>query len=517
MVAARALAWVVSGVVTSVICAAAILPGGAHANTDNIAQQDFPDNISLDGGFDAQFDAVFDDSAAFDDSAIFDDSGLFGDSSARSGPRHFRFRLSHQLSGHLNRHSTDTPFATREQRTRGIENQRLDMNIRYQNPFASGWLLQGSAQIRAWLPGDYEYNNPERDDADWRISELYVQRSAERHSVSFGRQTIVWGETLGNSVLDVINTTEYRDLSIIDIEDARLNQWLLVWDMFGEQNNWSSFINLYPEFDPTPVTGSPLFPQSPVVNGQRLRLGYHHRSKSLFEAGTRWNRSFAGSDIAVMAARLYENPLRYSLALPGMAMAASELPALAVPCGGISGGMGGGVSAVSTINDYNLLGVSANRALGRLLLTLDVAFSQGVLTDSVNNLELPGGGSMPVPGFERRNRLGVSAGLEYGISPTQQISLSASAQQDHGTDQDARGNMLMRYSNNLRNDDLVLSATVQSQLDGEAVLMFLGADYRLNDEWEVNGQLVLTRVSTQSPLYFLDEDVRAGITVIWNF
>jgi len=76
---------------------------------------------------------------------------------------------------------------------------------------------------------------------------------------------------------------------------------------------------------------------------------------------------------------------------------------------------------------------------------------------------------------------------------------------------------LMRYSNNLRNDDLVLSATVQSQLDGEAVLMFLGADYRLNDEWEVNGQLVLTRVSTQSPLYFLDEDVRAGITVIWNF
>lgn len=503
-------AWVMSGVVTSVISITAMLPGAARANTDNTAQQDFPDNISLGDGLDAQFDAVFDDSAAFDD------SGLFGDSSARSGPRHFRFRLSHQLSGHLNRHSTDTAFGTTEQRTRGIENQRLGMSIRYQNPFASGWLLQGSAQIRAWLPGDYEYNNPERDGADWRITELYVQRSGEQHSVSFGRQTIVWGETLGNSVLDVINTTEYRDLSIIDIEDARLNQWLLVWDVFGEQNNWSSFINLYPEFDPTPVTGSPLFPQSPVVNGQRLRLGYHHRSQSLFEAGTRWNRSFAGSDIAVMAARLYENPLRYSLDLPGLTLASQ-----AAPVGGMGAGMGGGmvgdIGAVSTINDYNLLGISANRALGRLLLTLDVAFSQGVLTDSVNNLELPGGGSMPVPGFERRNRLGLSAGLEYGISPTQQVSLSASAQRDQGAHQDARGNVLMRYSNNLRNDDLVLSATVQSQLDGEAVLMFLGADYRVNDEWEVNGQLVLTRVGTLSPLYFLDEDVRAGITVIWNF
>ena len=77
--------------------------------------------------------------------------------------------------------------------------------------------------------------------------------------------------------------------------------------------------------------------------------------------------------------------------------------------GGMVGGMAGGIGAVSTINDYNLLGVSANRALGRLLLTLDVAFSQGILSDSVNNLELPAGGSMPVPGFERRNRLGLSA------------------------------------------------------------------------------------------------------------
>jgi hypothetical protein len=32
-----------------------------------------------------------------------------------------------------------------------------------------------------------------------------------------------------------------------------------------------------------------------------------------------------------------------------------------------------------------------------------------------------------------------------------------------------------------------------------------------------NRLLVLTRVSKQSPLYFLDEDMRAGITVIWNF
>lgn len=472
-------------------------PGLASAQ-DNPPEEQPP--VTDNSGFDSSsLDNLF--SNDFDSSA-FDGADLFN--TASTSPRHFRFQLSHQISGHINRHKTEAPDGSQFQRSHGLENNRLGLNVRYQNPFASGWLLQGSAQIRAWLPGDYEYSmrgeygNPERDDAEWRINELFVQRSGSRHSLSFGRQTIVWGETVGNSVLDVINTTEYRDLSIIDIEDARLNQWLLIWDMFGEQGNWSSFLNLYPEFDPVPVTGSPLFPFAPQFNGQPLRLGYHHRDKALFEAGTRWNRSFTGSDIAVMAAWLYENPLRYTLPMSGP-------------------GPDGNYHAISNINDYALLGVSANRAIGRLLLTLDVAFSQGILSDSVNNLELPGGGSVPVPGFEKRDRVAASAGMEYGISAAQQISLSVAAQKDQNTDNDARGNFLLRYSNNLRNDELILSATMQSQLDGEALLLFLAADYRLNDDWEVSSQLVLTQADAQTPLYFLDQDVRAGVTVSWSF
>lgn len=487
---------------------------------DNSAQQPAVidgssfDSSTLDNLFNNNFDSSEFDSSDINSSS-FDGANLFDTTS--TGPQHFRFQLSHQISGHLNRHKTSTPAGTEFQRHRGLENNRLGLNVRYQNPFASGWLLQGSAQIRAWLPGDYEYSmagqygNPERDDAEWRINELFIQRSGSRHSVSFGRQTIVWGETVGNSVLDVINTTEYRDLSIIDIEDARLNQWLLIWDMFGDQGNWSSFINLYPEFDPVPVTGSPLFPFAAQFNNQPLRLGYHHRNRTLFEAGTRWNRSFTGSDIAVMAARLYENPLRYTL--PDVFAPAAAYQPFAN--GNIRAPVYAG--AVSNINDYNLLGLSANRAIGRLLLTLDLAYSQGILSDSVNNLELPGGGSVPVPGFEKRDRLGASAGLEYGISATQQISLSVAAQKDRGTDQDARGNFLLRYSNNLRNDELILSATLQSQLDAEALLLFLAADYRLNDDWEISSQLVLTQADAQTPLYFLDQDVRAGVTLSWSF
>ncbi len=422
------------------------------------------------------FDELFNNS--------FDDAHL--SASSPSAPGHFRFQLSQQLSGHINRHDT---------RHHGLETNRTGLNVRYQNPFASGWLLQGSAQARLWAKGDYEYNSHDRGDGELRLNELFIQRSGARHSFSFGRQTVVWGETVGNSVLDVINTTEFRDLSIIDIEDARLNQWLLVWDLFGEHGNWSSFLNLYPEFDPLPVSGSPLYPQPQQILGTPLRLSSYDRDKALFEVGTRWSRSFTGSDISFMAAWLYENPLRFTL------------PQFA----------GTPLRPQSHINDHGLLGFSANRALGRLLLTLDLAFSHGVLSETVNTMALPGVGNLPVPGFTKRNRMAASGGFEYGISPTQQISLSVSAQHDQGADMDARGNLLMRYSNNLRNNELTLSATLQTQLDGDARVLFLGAEWRISDNWELESQLVMTQTRAHTPLYFLDEDVRADVTVKWNF
>lgn len=454
--------------------------------------------ISLDAdfGIDA-FDSVLFNEPMFDDSifdnVLFDDADLFRRSS--SSPGHFRFRLSHQGVAHINRHAIRQPDGSSVTRARGMENNRLGLNVRYQNPFASGWLLQGSAQVRAYLPGDYEYNNPARNDWEARLNELFIQRSGERHSLSFGRQSIVWGETLGISVLDVVNTTEYRDLTVIDIEDARLNQWLMVWDYFGQHGQWSTFVNLYPEFNPVPVAGGPLFPGAP------FRLGSYHRDRELFEIGTRWSRSYTGSDVAVMAARLYENPLRYSAPLDGSNRAQIN------------------------INDYTLLGMSINRAIGKLLLTLDLAYSKGILADVLTPASLHDGNLLMLPDLAARNQLGISAGFEYAITPTQQLSVGVQRRQLTGRSDSAatlmqdgsEGAVLLRYSNNVRNDELVLSSIVQAQLDGKAMLVNLAADYRLSDAWQLGGQLIVTRAEENTALYFLDGDVRLGINLSWNF
>ena len=446
---------------------------------------------------------VIDNDVQFEGDFTFDDD-LFGaafdeDSSANTSSwlDDFTIKISQQFSGQVNNHGIDIAPGFSLPREADLETNRLGANIRYQNAFAPGWLLQASGQIRSYWKDDYEYEaGGDKIDTEYRVNELFLQRSLGQHSLKFGRQTVVWGETVGNSVLDVINTTEFRDFNIIDIEDARLNQTMLVWDYFGENSNFSSFVNLYPEFNPAAVRGSPFFfePQFNLTD-------YDRDSSMLFEAGTQWRRSFEGSDISFMAAYLYENQLRY------------EDPASRVG------------DAVAETNDFFLLGFSANRAIGKLLLNFDLAYSHDVLADSFS---FPGTASLANPVDLKKDQIGTSMGFEYAISNEQSVSLGIQAQmlldEDEGLlpgqsliNDGVFGSWLVRYSNTLMNSDLVISSTLQGDLAANSLLALLGADYTINDNWAVGGQIISITSNDESPLLFFAEDVRLSATITYSF
>ena len=446
---------------------------------------------------------VIDNDVQFEGDFTFDDD-LFGaafdeDSSANTSSwlDDFTIKISQQFSGQVNNHGVDIAPGFSLPREADLETNRLGANIRYQNAFAPGWLLQASGQIRSYWKDDYEYEaGGDKIDTEYRVNELFLQRSLGQHSLKFGRQTVVWGETVGNSVLDVINTTEFRDFNIIDIEDARLNQTMLVWDYFGENSNFSSFVNLYPEFNPAAVRGSPFFfePQFNLTD-------YDRDSSMLFEAGTQWRRSFEGSDISFMAAYLYENQLRY------------EDPASRIG------------DAVAETNDFFLLGFSANRAIGKLLLNFDLAYSHDVLADSFS---FPGTASLANPVDLKKDQIGTSMGFEYAISNEQSVSLGIQAQmlldEDEGLlpgqsliNDGVFGSWLVRYSNTLMNSDLVISSTLQGDLAANSLLALLGADYTINDNWAVGGQIISITSNDESPLLFFAEDVRLSATITYSF
>jgi hypothetical protein len=446
---------------------------------------------------------VLDDDVQFDGDFAFDDdlfsSAFDEDSSANTSSwlDDFTIKISQQVSGQINNHGVEIAPGFSLPRQAELETNRLGVNIRYQNAFTPGWLLQASAQVRIYLNDDYQYRAEGGSiDIETRGNELFLQRSFDQHSIKLGRQTVVWGETSGNSVLDVINTTEFRDFNIIDIEDARLNQWMLVWDYFGEDSNFSSFVNLYPEFNPPAVRGSPFFfePEFNITD-------YDRDSSLLFEAGTQWRKSFEGSDISFMVAYLFENQLRFEDPINQMG------------------------DAVAENNDFFLLGFSANRAIGKLLLNFDLAYSHDVLADSFN---FPGTASLANPVNLKKDQIGTSMGFEYAISNDQSVSLGIQAQmlldEDEGLlpgqsllNDGVFGSWLMRYSNTLMNSDLVISSTLQGDLAANSLLALVGADYTINDNWAVGGQIIGIASNEESPLLFFAEDVRLSATVTYSF
>ncbi len=405
----------------------------------------------------------------------------------------FTGRISQQLSGQVHRRTVrldaggtafDLPRRAR------VETNRLGLNLRYQRAFAPGWLLQGSGQARAYWNDDYEYRAAGgRVETETRLNELFVQRSFGGHSLRLGRQTVVWGETVGNSVLDVINHVEFRDFTIIDIEDARLNQWMLVWDWFGGGgDSFSSFVNLHPEFNPAPVRGSPLF----FDPGHHLP-DHDRGGERLLEAGVRWRRSIEGSDIALMAARLHDNQVRWTPPPPG------------------------GDTAGTAVGDFLLLGFSANRALGRLLLALDLAFRRGAPAEG---FALPGAPAPPTEPGLRRDELGASFGFEYGIDNERNLSLGIQARRPldgPADEEDLFGSWLLRYGHAMRNGNLTLSATLQGGLDAESLLALVGLDYAVDDRWAVGGQLIGIAAGGGSPLALFDRDLRLAATLSYSF
>ena len=79
------------------------------------------------------------------------------------------------------------------------------------------------------------------------------------------------------------------------------------------------------------------------------------------------------------------------------------------------------------------------------------------------------------------------------------------------------GSWLMRYSNVLLNRDLTLSSTLQGDLNGDSLLVLLGVNYTINDNWAVGTQIISVNAASASPLVFFDEDVRVGLTITYSY
>ena len=127
------------------------------------------------------------DDFSFEDD-LFEDAFNEPEVSTKSWRDGFTVLVSQQFFGQVSRHAVEPLPGVVINKNPGIENNRLGVNLRYQNAFSPGWLLQGSWQGRVYWKEDYEYKaSDNKVNAEYRVNELYLQRSFDDHSVKFGR------------------------------------------------------------------------------------------------------------------------------------------------------------------------------------------------------------------------------------------------------------------------------------------------------------------------------------------
>ena len=178
-----------------------------------------------------------------------------------------------------------------------------------------------------------------------------------------------------------------------------------------------------------------------------------------------------------------------------------------------------GQDALSTNNAFSLVGFSANRALGNVLLNLDVAYSRGIL---INNLNIPGVAAAE-DAISTRNQLGTSVGVEYAINNEQNIAFSVQVAKpltgalQASTKENLTGAWLMRYSNSLMNGDLALALGMQGDINGEFTILQASADQTLNDRWSMGLNLILLDGVEASPISLFAGDIRIGFNLTLSF
>ncbi len=119
--------------------------------------------------------------------------------------------------------------------------------------------------IRGYTSIDLEYNDLIDDYDVLNLRELYFDYFSEGWDLRVGKQIIIWGETEGLQILDVVSPWDYREFLARDFDDLRKGIPAIRWRWL--RDIWNLELIAIPDFEPASFAspGSPwAFPSSPL-------------------------------------------------------------------------------------------------------------------------------------------------------------------------------------------------------------------------------------------------------------
>ncbi len=358
-----------------------------------------------------------------------------------------RFTLKHEVS-----YKTVEPEK--------IINNRSSFRWEFSKFFWDYFFLQFDTKLNAFWGNDHRAQAEDKDPLlETNTKEGFLQVSAGNTSVKAGIQILIWGESDGGAITDVISPRDLSELFFISLEESRIGQPMVVWDQFTDIGDWSLFYIPDPDFNEYPEEGTAYYFDAFAGNAE---FQDESSDEALHEYGLRWKKTFGKSDLSLMMASLIENDYAYRK-------------------DGITAG--GKHLITKTKQRFSMAGIAFNYVTGNYLFKGELGRKA---PQSFNDASYQ---------IIKKDVSDVALGLEY--SPGGRYTLGMEAVNRHihdwneelvGTDQNTRS-LVISWSDTFLNEDLAVDWSTSYTEPRVALFHSLRGSYKWNDHvtYELEG------------------------------
>jgi hypothetical protein len=193
----------------------------------------------------------------------------------------------------------------------GIKSNRTSLRLEYSRSIGPHFFVKLDTKQTLFWGDDHRAKAEDKEMTTENFTrEAFCQASFADTSIKAGVQILIWGESEGGAITDVISPRDYSEAFFVSLEESRVGQPMILIDQFTSFGDVSAFFIPDPEFNNYPEDNT-------AYDYDEFGEPVHYREESSdapdYEFGSRWKKTFGQSDVALMAASLIENDYIYRL------------------------------------------------------------------------------------------------------------------------------------------------------------------------------------------------------------
>ena len=329
--------------------------------------------------------------------------------------------------------------------------QRSSVGVEYETTPWKGGFIRFENSYRYYWRGDVlaRRGASEHPYGRNKLSELWLQQSNQDCYIKAGRQTLFWGAVEGTFAVDQVTPFDYTESLFTDYSNIRRPQDMILGACFYGQTKWQAFVT--PRATLSRISHRDTFAFDEIEDAMNEELG------------ASFQQSFEGLDLTLFYARLYANT-------PVTVLTNSFPP-----------------QATLDVARYDLVGLSVVKAIGRLLLEMDLGYKRDQIIAISGELE---------------DQLEVAAGFEYTTSGNHQLNAgiwtykldTVQLAQPSTPSTDRVEQFTAGWSKTYDNDDLTMSLLGSWLAKHQQSRLTVHGRYQVDDYWQYSAALSYTEI-----------------------